>query len=288
MFNAALFEGRSVLRPEELVEMDTDVSSLLKTGEYAETVQKILDVVKKSARGVDFVILGLENQQHVHYGMPLRILLGDAFGYLKEYQETARKNKKEGRWDSKEEFLSGFRREDRLHPMVTICIYYGEDAWDGPRKLTDMLKIPEELRDVVNDYPMNLIQVRDSGHLRFQVPDVQTVFEVCRNIYRRDYEKLSEVYGDKEIDAELGVVIGTITESQGIVSQALESRGGRMNMCTALEELERKGMEKGMKTGKILARYEDGMSPEEIARKMGLTVEQVEKILEENGMLTMV
>ena len=97
---------------------------------------------------------------------------------------------------------------------------------------------------------------------------------------------MSEVYGDKEIDAELGVVIGTITESQGIVSQALESRGGRMNMCTALEELERKGMEKGMKTGKILARYEDGMSPEEIARKMGLTVEQVEKILEENGMLT--
>ena len=98
---------------------------------------------------------------------------------------------------------------------------------------------------------------------------------------------MSEVYGDKEIDAELGVVIGTITESQGIVSQALESKGGRMNMCTALEELERKGMEKGMKTGKILARYEDGMSPEEIARKMGLTVKQVEKILEENGMLTM-
>ena len=99
---------------------------------------------------------------------------------------------------------------------------------------------------------------------------------------------MSEVYGDKEIDAELGVVIGTITESQGIVSQALESKGGRMNMCTALEELERKGMEKGMKTGKILARYEDGMSPEEIARKMGLTVEQVEKILEEDGMLTTV
>ena len=99
---------------------------------------------------------------------------------------------------------------------------------------------------------------------------------------------MSEVYGDKEIDAELGVVIGTITESQGIVSQALESKGGRMNMCTALEELERKGMEKGMKTGKILSRYEDGMSPEEIARKMGLTVKQVEKILEENGMLTTV
>ena len=38
----------------------------------------------------------------------------------------------------------------------------------------------------------------------------------------------------------------------------------------------------------ILARYEDGMKPEEIAEKMGLSVEQVEKVLEENKGLAMV
>lgn len=48
-------------------------------------------------------------------------------------------------------------------------------------------------------------------------------------------------------------------------------------MCKALEELKLEGMEKG----KILARYEDGMTPEEIACKMGLTVKQVEQVLEE-------
>lgn len=41
------------------------------------------------------------------------------------------------------------------------------------------------------------------------------------------------------------------------------------------------GLEKGMEKGKILARYEDGMAPEEIAYKMGLTVKQVEAVLEE-------
>lgn len=41
------------------------------------------------------------------------------------------------------------------------------------------------------------------------------------------------------------------------------------------------GLEKGMEKGKILARYEDGMAPEEIAQKMGLTVEQVELVLKE-------
>lgn len=67
-------------------------------------------------------------------------------------------------------------------------------------------------------------------------------------------------------------------------------------MCRALEELEKEGIKKGIKegikegivNGKILARYEDGMTPEEIAGKMGLSVKQVEKILEENNVLEMV
>lgn len=52
-------------------------------------MQKVLDVVKKTAYGVDFVILGLENQSKIHYAMPLRHMTGDAFSYLKEYQEVA-------------------------------------------------------------------------------------------------------------------------------------------------------------------------------------------------------
>ena len=73
--------------------MDTDVSSLLRFNGHAETVQKILDVVKKTAYGIDFVIWGLENQAKIHYAMPLRHMIGDAFSYLKEYNEIAARNK---------------------------------------------------------------------------------------------------------------------------------------------------------------------------------------------------
>lgn len=254
LFNAALFQGRPVIHPEELEESDTDISSILELNGHMETVQKILDVVKKSVQGVDFVILGLENQQRIHFGMPLRIMLGDAFGYLKEYQEVAKKNKAQGYWDGPDEFLSGFRREDRLHPMVTICLYYGEREWDGPHSLLDMLKVPEELRPVVNDYKMNLIQVRESEDLPFHNADVQTVFEISRNIYKRDYKKIEEVYQDKEFPSELGVVIGAITDSQELVNQALERKGGRMNMCTALEELKKEGRTEGITEGIIKGR----------------------------------
>lgn len=305
LFNAVLFQGRTVICPNELEESDTDLSSVLQLNDHTETVQKILDVVKKRVNGIDFVILGLENQQRIHFGMPLRIMLGDAFGYLKEYQEVAKKNKTQGHWDGPDEFLSGFRKEDRLHPMVTICLYYGEREWDGPHSLVDMLKVPEELRPVVNDYKMNLIQVRESEELSFHNEDVQTVFEICRNIYKRNYKKIEDVYQNKEFSSELGVVIGAITESQELVNQALESKGGRMNMCTALEEMkkesekrgeirgekrgeirgEKRGEKRGEIKGRILTYFEFGVSPEDIAKKMNFTVQEVEKVLEENGVL---
>lgn len=47
-----------MLKPEDLKEADTDVSSVLKFNGHAETVQKVWDVVKKTAYGVDFVLWG--------------------------------------------------------------------------------------------------------------------------------------------------------------------------------------------------------------------------------------
>ena len=47
LFNAALFDGRQVLNTDDLVECDTDVSSIVKFNDHAQTVQKIYDVVKK-------------------------------------------------------------------------------------------------------------------------------------------------------------------------------------------------------------------------------------------------
>ena len=151
LFNAALFEGEPVLKAEDLSEVDTDVSSLLKFNSHAETVQKILDVVKKTAYGVDFVIWGLESQQKVHYAMPLRHMVGDAFSYLKEYNEIAAKNRKDKNFSSSDEFLSNFKKTDRLHPMITLCVYYGDSDWDGPLCLIDILEIPDKINRVYKD-----------------------------------------------------------------------------------------------------------------------------------------
>jgi hypothetical protein len=253
LFNAALFDGEQVLNPADLMEVDTDVSSMVKFNNHAETVQKVLDVVKKTAYGVDFVIWGLENQSKIHYAMPLRHMIGDSFSYLKEYNEIAARNKAEKGFESSDEFLSNLKRTDRLHPVISLCVYYGENEWDGPFCLTDMLEIPEKLKPLVSNYKMNLIEVRNSEPLRFHNPDVDTVFDVSRSIYERNFDKINTIYRDKKISAELGVVIGAITESQKLIDQALKSEkeGGQINMCGALEELVDKGRQEGIQRGRL-------------------------------------
>lgn len=253
LFNAALFDGEQVLNPADLMEVDTDVSSMVKFNNHAETVQKVLDVVKKTAYGVDFVIWGLENQRKIHYAMPLRHMIGDSFSYLKEYNEIAARNKAEKGFESSDEFLSNLKRTDRLHPVISLCVYYGENEWDGPFCLTDMLEIPEKLKPLVSNYKMNLIEVRNSEPLRFHNPDVDTVFDVSRSIYERNFDKINTIYRDKKISAELGVVIGAITESQKLIDQALKSEkeGGQINMCGALEELVDKGRQEGIQRGRL-------------------------------------
>lgn len=253
LFNAALFDGRQVLKPGDLMEADTDISSVLKFNGHAETMQKILDVIKKSAYGVDFVIWGLENQAKIHYAMPLRHMVGDAFSYMKEYDEIAAQNRKDKDFDSSDEFLSNFKKTDRLHPVLSLCVYYGEREWDGPLSLKDMLEIPEELEAMIADYKMNLIQVRASESLKFCNPDVDTVFDVSRSIYARDYQKINQKYKDQAISTELGLVIGAITESQQLIDHALEleRKGGRIYMCSALEELRQEGVQEGMQKGRL-------------------------------------
>lgn len=247
LFNACFFDGNPKLNPDDLTEVDTDISSLLQFHGYAETVKKIVDVVKKSTYGVDFVILGIENQAKIHYAMPLRHMLGDAFSYLKEYNEIAKKYKDEKPHGTPDEFLSKMKKTDRLHSVLTICIYYGETPWDGPRSLIDMLEIPDAFKPLISDYKFNLIELRNSEHLKFHNDDVDKIFNISRFIFDKKYDKITDIFKEENISSELAMVIGCITESQKLINDAVNAQqeGGNVNMCKALEKLEEKGRQEG-------------------------------------------
>ena len=280
LFNTVIFKGKQVIQPEMLQEMDTDVSGVIEFKQYKETIARTRDIVKKSAYGIEFVVLGLESQKNIHYAMPLRTMLYDALGYLREYQDITRQRKNE-KPSTQEEFLSKMRKEDRLHPIITIVIYYGETKWDGPYSLSDMMiEMPDEIKDIFVDYRMNLLQVRDSSQYIFQNEDVQTVFEISREIFEEKFDKIKEQYKDRDIKSELLTMIGKITDSKEMIKQGLE-REVDVNMCKALEKLKNEGKAEGkLEAAKVM--IESGMDVDFVVEKLNLEKEVLEKFMEEH------
>ena len=139
------------------------------------------------------------------------------------------------------------KKTDRLHPVTSLCVYYGEDEWDGPLSLIGMLCIPEHLTPLVSDYKMNLIQIRNSDSLIFHNNEVHTVFDLSRLIYNKEFDKIQSTYMNQKFDTELSLVIGTITNTKSFINHALQSdsEGGSINMCRAFEEWQEECIQKG-------------------------------------------
>lgn len=159
-FNAVLFDGRTVIKPEELEDMDTDESTVFEHNEHTESVSAARDLVKVRKKsvttGTELVILGEESQEHIHYAMPLRVMGYDYSTYRKQYKDNAAKykisEKKPQQKDAdgnrttavsevtEDEFLSKMRKTDRFIPVITIVVYYGEKPWIMQRSIRSVRK----------------------------------------------------------------------------------------------------------------------------------------------------
>ena len=292
LFNAVIFRGKQVIKPEDLTERDTDMSGIIQFKDYQKTLERTRDVVKKMAYGVEFAVLGIESQQKIHYAMPLRTMLYDSLGYLKEYQEITRIRKAERGKMTEDEFLSKMRKEDRLHPIISIVLYYSEKSWDGPTCLKDMIvEMPEEMERIFSDYKMNLVQIRESEQYTFHNEEVRAVFEISREIFNGNFDKINEKYRNRDLTPELITVIGKITDSAELVRQGKIEEVA--NMCTALEKWEKENIERGTKRGieigtnkgiakMVLTLLNKGKTVEETADWLDLTEEYVRKVQEES------
>ncbi|MFI3171422.1 MAG: hypothetical protein R3Y58_03485 [Eubacteriales bacterium] len=242
--NAVIFNGEKVLIPEELQDVDSDVSQVIELQELTEHLARRRDVVKSTPLGETFAIIGIENQTAIHYAMPLRTLLYDVLGYTKECSLLAKKNKGTPGLSSAE-FLSGLKKDDRLTPIITLVIYYSEDPWDGPLSLQDMLtEMTPEIRKLVTDHKLNLLQVKESAEYHFSNPEVEKVFSISRDLFDGKIAEVQEEYKDKTLPSEVVRMIGSITGAKTFMKQ---EEGEEINMCRALEAYVAEKMEEAAK-----------------------------------------
>ncbi len=281
LFNATVFNGRQVLKPDKLTEMDTDVSATIQSKSYNESITRSRDVVKKMSDGVEFNILGLEIQDKTHYAMPLRTMTYDALGYIKEYNDIKKQHKlNKDSFSSPEEFLSGIDKSDRFHPIITLVLYYGDSLWDGPSCLADMMiSMPDNIKAYFSDYKLNLVQILDSDKYTFYNEDVRDVFNIARSIYNKDIDSIFNEYKTRNVDNEVMKLISVLTATPQIMNLCKPNeQGGKVNMCKAMEELKaqwqgesrKEGIELGIDTEKvnsIISMLEFGITKEQILTK---------------------
>lgn len=280
LFNTVFFHGEKVLKSEEMEEKDTDVSSIILSKEMEESLERYRDVVKY-ARGMNFMILGIENQDKIHYAMPLRCRIYDDLQYLKQVKEIVQKNKKEN-WKefSKDEFLCKIKREDRIKPCLTIVIYYGEKEWDGPRCLADMADVPEEIWPYFQDYQMHLLCVRDEDGSSFSHRDVIDLFYVLNSFYR---DKENEIKEKKVVvNQETYQAIAAVQKNDKLLKGVIGEEKGAVSMCSALERIWEDGRKEGIKEGgtTIIENLlvQGILSLEQIAQAVQVSLDRVEEV----------
>ncbi|MCD8149404.1 MAG: transposase [Clostridiales bacterium] len=255
LFNAVLFDGEQVIHPEALMVRDTDNSVVKERNDgVLDSVKGLRDSIKihkrSTAQGVELVLLGLENQERVHYAMPLRVMGYDHGVYQKQYNDNAKKFRAslDRNSVSDDEFLSGMRRTDRFVPVVTVVVYYGEKPWDGAKTLHEMLDIPESMKRYVNDYRMILVEAREN-RLKFRNKNNQDFFNLLEIILDTGIskkvakEKAIQYCRENQTDRDVIIAAAGVTDTKLDYNALVKKEGD--TMCTLFEEIAKEGEARG-------------------------------------------
>ena len=259
LVNGKLFGGEQVVLPEELEKVDGE-SEILLEDKNQKTIGKTRyrDLVMRWKRGADFCFIGCENQSEIHHAMPVRNMLYDSLSYTNQIAELWKShNKGKGEGLEPAEYLSHFRKGDKIYPVVTIVFYYGSEPWTGNCDLYSMFQLSdmtkEKLARCVPNYWINLV---DAGHMEdiscFQT-DLQKIMGMlkCKNKgddLQKYMEKNKAFF--EHLDYNTSQAIGEFLQSEQLRKMTKRDNGkGERNMCKAIEEIYQNGIKTGEARG---------------------------------------
>ena len=272
-FNAYFFDGERVLKPENCMELDSEMN------DSNMDLEKHVDVIRKYNDGNLYSAFIIENQSYVDASMVVRAA---AYEYV-AYDRMLKKLKK--------------NRKDEKLPMVHILVFYtGERPWNAARQLSELVEVDERFESYFHDYQMNLIEITGNTSYNFNEEDVYNLFYICRSIYDQSiYEGTINDFG--LVKSSVLKVVKTLTDVEWLDLEELEEKE-KIEMCEAekrwLEvkskewEAEgiRKGIEQGIEQGsekKELEMYQTmvdkGFSISSIASIFSVSEESIERLL---------
>ena len=272
-FNAYFFGGERVLKPENCMELDSEMN------DANMDLEKHVDVIRKYNDGNLYSAFIIENQSCVDPSMVVRAAV---YEYV-AYERMLKKSKKN-------------KSKEKL-PMVHILVFYtGERPWNAASKLSELVEVDERFKACFNDYKMNLIEITGNTSYNFNEEDVYNLFYICRSIYDQSiYEGTINDFG--LVKSSVLKVVKTLTDVEWLDLEELEEKE-EIAMCEAekrwlevkskewkAEGIElgiKQGIEQGVELGQVLlykTMIKNGMSVNEISKVCSISVESLKRVL---------
>ena len=223
--NYAFFQGKQIIKPEELVSRENDVSTLMGKELLPMETKRYRDIVRKASINGDYMIIGVEHQSTLDKNMIIRILNYDAQLYINQVESGK-----------------------EVRPVGSFVFYTGDKEWTYPKSLKESLKIPPEMKDYINDWKLPVLELQkiDSGMLKNQ--RLKEVVEISQSMFKGDYEKLRT---NRMISVESFKMAAIFTHTD--IKEEDLPEGDEINMCKAMDQLfqrfENQGIEKGEAIG---------------------------------------
>ena len=232
IFNALLFDGQQVLKPEHLKDENSEL--------VMNVSSKHMDIIKRYEDGTYLDLFVIESQSYVDQSMVARVM---------EYESVARMR------FIRQNFKKHVPIRTRLPMILTIVLYVGELKWSAAKKLSELEIIHPGFEELFNEFKLNLIELNTNRKYNTGEKATQDFFDLLRMIYTK--EVLKEDL-DREFNREALYFAYVVTKNKELLNIYNQSEKGDVKVCRALDEMFEESTNRGIQLG-IKHGIEQGM-----------------------------
>jgi len=198
--------------------------------------------------------------------MPFRVLELDFVNYARQMQSIRERHEAEWKTEGGRmrglpgitagEYLGRFLKTDRIVRCVTLVVYWGEEPWDGPMRLSDLFETETEAPCAVQ-VDMNLLDVcrMSDEKICSYAGELRTVFGFRK--YAEDKEKLGRfITSNREHFSNVSETamnaLEELTHSpelKKIRTRKYQTTEGGYNMCSGIQGMIQDGKMEGKMEG---------------------------------------
>ena len=195
IFNALLFDGQLVLKPEYLKDENSEL--------VMNVSSKHVDIIKRYEDGTYLDLFVIESQSNFDPSMVARVM---------EYESVAR--------------MRYIRQNLKKHvPMIlTVVLYVGESKWNAAKRLSELEIIHPGFEDMFNEFKLNLIELNTNHKYNTGEKATQDFFDLLRIIYRKQILKENL---DREFNRDALYFAYVVTKNKRVIEYLPEKQEER-------------------------------------------------------------